>query len=74
LINIILNVSFLYRDLQNVTLIPISTDYDVYNNFKGKDILQIGFGNVNEITQKYNVGWDESFYRQINIPFKERWD
>jgi hypothetical protein len=72
--NNILNVSFLYRDLQNVTLVPISNDYDVYNNFKHKDILQIGFGNVNEITQKYNVGWDESFYKQINIPFKERWD
>jgi hypothetical protein len=55
-------------------LVPISNDYDVYNNFKHKDILQIGFGNVNEITQKYNVGWDESFYKQINIPFKERWD
>ena len=72
--NNLLNVSFLYRDLQNVTLIPISSDSEIYTNFNIQNLLRIGFENVSTITQKYNVGWDESFYLQINMPFKERWD
>lgn len=72
--NNVLNVSFLYRDLTNLILIPISNDNEVYQNITNENILRIGFENVGQIIQKFNVGWDESFYRQINMPFKERWD
>lgn len=65
------SVSFMYRDLKNLKVIPVQNETEISNY---KDILTIGHQNLNEIMLKHGCLWDESFYKQINIDFSERWN
>lgn len=63
------NVKFMYRDLDNLTIIR-GNDLDavnyITNNKLQNQYLRIGH------VKGYN--FDESFYRQVNIDFEKRWD
>lgn len=67
------NVKFMFRDLENLSLISANDDeaveYIQKNNLQSK-YLRIGHENLDLI--KYN--FDESFYQQVNINFHERWN
>jgi hypothetical protein len=66
-----ISVEFMYRDLTNLSFI-VGDDSFVKkfiseNNIEGKDLIICGF------TWLTNCSWDEVFYYQHNIDFKERW-
>ena len=63
----------MFNDLDNIELITVDNDDEVYKNISPKKILRVGFENLPKIINKYNCGWDESFYIQCDIDFKERW-
>jgi hypothetical protein len=69
----ILNVSFMFKDLFNLNILPINTDEDVYRNYN-HNVLRIGFEHLNNLIQKHSIGWDEAFYKQLEITFNDRWD
>lgn len=69
-----LNISFMFKDLSNVKIIVIENDNDVYLRYGKEQILRIGFENMRQIMNTFSVGWDEAFYRQVNIPFSLRWE
>jgi len=69
-----LNVSYMFRDLFNVNIIIIENDNDVYLKYNNKKILRIGFENLTRLMETYSIGWDECFYKQLEIPFNLRWD
>ena len=66
------NVSFMYRDLDNLTVIEAddsdSVNYIISNELQS-DYLRVGHENM--IRGYY---FDESFYRQVNIDFEKRWN
>jgi hypothetical protein len=72
--NNLINVSFMYRDSNKINLIPIHDDFDIYENYKNYEILQIGFSNLGRLMGHFNIGWDEAFYKQLDIDFTKRWD
>lgn len=66
------NVSFMYRDLDNLTVIKAddldAVNYIINNNLQNC-YLRVGHENM---VKGYN--FDEAFYQQVNIDFKQRWD
>ena len=66
------NVSFMYRDLDNLTVIEaddsVAVNYIISNELQ-KYYLRVGHENM---VRGYN--FDESFYQQVNIDFQKRWD
>lgn len=66
------NVSFMYRDLDNLTVIEaddsVAVNYIISNELQ-KYYLRVGHENM---VRGYN--FDESFYRQVDIDFENRWD
>ena len=67
----------MFRDLKNLFIIEIPGRYNdnyIFKNYNDVPLLRIGFNNVPPISEKYNCGWDEAFYRQLGIPFNLRWD
>jgi hypothetical protein len=69
----VISVSYMYRDIKNLSILPIDSDNDVLD-YKHEDIIYIGHQNLHEIMLKHRCQWDEAFYKQVNIDFKERWD
>lgn len=67
------SVSFMYRDLNNLKVIPIIDDSTIIE-YKDKEIMLIGHGNLPIVIQQHGCLWDESFYKQMNIDFSERWN
>lgn len=80
------SIKFMYRDLSNLTVIPLD-DYNPYTFQTGrndnnpiekfirennieKDVLRIGFGYLKD----WNNRFDEKFYEQMQIPFRKRWE
>ena len=66
-----ISVEFMYRDLTNLSFIvgddSFVNKFISENNIEGKDLIICGF------TWLANCSWDEVFYYQHNIDFKERW-
>lgn len=67
-----LSVKSMFSDIIELNVISVENDETVTNFVKGKKIylLKIGFENLNLHDYKF----DESFYKQVNIPFTERWN
>lgn len=67
-----ISVEFMYRDLTNLSFIvgddSFVNKFISENNIEGKDLIICGF------TWLANCSWDEVFYYQHNIDFKERWE
>jgi|688.fasta_scaffold319632_2 hypothetical protein len=65
------NVKYMYRDDENIIVLPIGEDSDVLNyiqvNKLEKDIIKIGFGHMG-----IGSSFDESFYTGVNLPFEYR--
>ena len=67
------SVEFMYRDLNNLSIISLPTDSDVINFLQSKnmnDVIIVGFDNM------YSSGsenFDASFYNQFRIDFEVRW-
>jgi len=66
-----ISVEFMYRDLTNLSFIA-GDDYFVNrfiseNNIQNNDLIICGF------SSGFNCTWDEAFYAQHKIDFKERW-
>jgi hypothetical protein len=59
------NVKYMYRDDENIIVLPIGEDSDVLNyiqvNKLEKDIIKIGFGHMG-----IGSSFDESFYTGVN--------
>lgn len=71
------SISSMFKDLDNLTIIPIPGHYNdsyIFENYKNFRVIRIGFENVGSICNKYRCSWDESFYRQFDVPFSARWD
>ena len=72
----ILNIQDLFKDLENVKLVPILDDRDMikycdYLDKNSNDILRIGiFGD--SFMKNCNT-FDESFYNQVSIDYFYRW-
>jgi hypothetical protein len=66
-----ISVEFMYKDLTNLSFIvgddSFVNKFISENNIEGKDLIICGF------TWLANCSWDEVFYYQHNIDFKERW-
>lgn len=71
------NVKRMYVDLQNkIELIPFENDQQIVNfvnKEKIENFLSVGHQSLKNIM---NLGykWDEAFYVQVGISFKERWE
>lgn len=65
------NVDYMYRDDENIIVLPIGEDSDVLNYIKinkiQQDVIKVGF-------EKMGIGssFDEAFYTGQNIPFDYR--
>lgn len=66
-------ISFMYRDLNNLELISVNDDNDVYKKISYEKVYRLGFENLPIIINKHKCGWDEAFYIQSQIPFEQRW-
>lgn len=66
------SVSFMYRDLNNLSFMKVLDSSCQNFPFERDDkIIKINLENFNE---NQGVLWDEFFYKQHNIDFKNRWD
>jgi hypothetical protein len=68
-------VSFMIRDLDNITIKGVSDDFEVnkfllVNAIKNDSIIKIGFCQIPLPGAK---DFDDTFYIQHNIPFEKRW-
>jgi hypothetical protein len=59
-------VERMYCDLKNTTVLSVKNDNDVYHNISSDmKVLRVGFEHMD-----YSVNFDESFYKQLNIPLE----
>jgi len=65
------NVEFMYRDEPSIKLIPVTDDQDVDEY---RDVIRIGFEYSYMLMNQERISWDESFYKQLAVDFKIRWD
>ena len=67
------NVSYMYRDNENIKILSIGEDSDVNNYILEKQIssnvIKIGF---DKLSNYPNTKFDEAFYNISNIPFEYR--
>lgn len=66
------NVEFMFKDLKKLKLMPIDGDSNV-SDFHNENIISIGHQKLGTVMLENNCFWDEAFYKQMNIDFKERW-
>ena len=71
------NVKRMFEDLgDKLSLVCMKDDRDVKSYIQEKNIkdcLVVGHHHLGNI-MKQGYTWDESFYKQLNIPFIERWN
>ena len=72
------NVSFLYRDLNNIKMIPGEMNFvDSFMKFSPNNNYLI-IGHTKDYFDKLNNGiyesFDKGFYDIVNIPFEEKWN
>ena len=72
------NVSFLYRDLNNIKMIPGEMNFvDSFMKFSPNNNYLI-IGHTKDYFDKLNNGiyesFDKGFYEIVNIPFEEKWN
>jgi|694.fasta_scaffold05902_15 hypothetical protein len=67
------SVEFMFKDLNNLTMVPIDGDHNV-SEFNSDNIIPIGHNKLGSTMNQFNCYWDEAFYRQMNINFTERWN
>jgi hypothetical protein len=72
------SVSFMYKDLHNLNLIPVKDDYAVVNYLKSNDIKDASitcYGGTPFGYYKHPLSkeFDDSFYLQNNLSFDKRW-
>lgn len=68
------NLQYMYRDLENLTLQPMGSDYEILTFIQNNniDVDKIGF---DKMGNHYHTGsFDEAFYKIANIPFSVRFD
>jgi hypothetical protein len=67
------NVEYMYRDDDNIIVLPIGEDFDVHNyinqNNLHSDLIIVGFDKLRFDNYKT---FDEAFYNTINLPFSFR--
>jgi len=68
------NVDYMYRDDENIEILPIGEDIDVnkyiMNNNIQKNVILVGFGELSKYMSMFT--FDESFYKIVNLPFEYR--
>ncbi len=73
-------VEFMYSDIPNLTILPVSNDGEAVRICnekymdKGEKTIKIGFEKMNQLLVSFNCKFDVAFYKQMNIPFEERWN
>lgn len=66
------SVRFMYRDLRNLSFMTVlDSSYQNFPVERGDKIIKINLENFEE---NEGILWDEFFYKQHNIDFKNRWD
>ena len=67
------NVKYMYRDDEDITVLPVGEDWDVnvyiFENKISKDVIKIGFDKLMNYPM---TKFDESFYKIAEIPFEYR--
>ena len=82
-INLLKNIKFMYRDLNNLTIIKIKDENEINNflesidlNKKNYQIIELGFDNffktISTKLRNKNFTTDMVFYKQLNIPYSDR--
>lgn len=71
------NVSYMYSDNENITVIPISSDseIDIYcmsNNINIENIIKVGFSELSNYLPQ--IKFDEAFYKIAGIEFSVRFE
>jgi hypothetical protein len=69
------NLKYMYRDDNNIIILPIGEDYDVNlyieNNGLQDKVIRVGF---DKLSSCGNQTFDECFYSTMNLDFKMRYD
>lgn len=75
------SVAFMFRDLKNLSIIPIERDQDAFrtifwNKFtfgkrRWNKVVEIGFENLNRTSGEQ---LEQQFYRAAGIPFEKKWE
>ena len=70
------SVEFMFRDLKNLKVINVKDDYEIPNILKLKpgSLIKIGHENLPFVKNFNKCTWDEAFYLQLGVEFKERWE
>lgn len=67
------SISFMYRDVGNLTTMPLEGDDAVrsyLNEKRPKNLISVGFDKLDIFSKRF----DQSFYDQFGVSFSERWD
>lgn len=70
------SVEFMFSDLKNLKVISVKDDYEIPNVLKLKpgNLIKIGHENLPFVKSFNKCTWDEAFYLQLGVEFKERWE
>jgi hypothetical protein len=67
------NVKYMYRDDEDITVLPIGEDWDVnayiFENKISNDVIEIG---LNKLLNYPMTKFDEAFYKTAELPFEYR--
>jgi hypothetical protein len=67
------NVEFMFKDLKNLTMVPVDGDHNV-SEFTSDNTIPIGHNSLGSTMNQFGCHWDEAFYKQMNVNFAERWN
>lgn len=69
------SVQFMYRDIPNLKIVSVKDDNEVLRILKQRPgkLIKVGHENLQIIKNFNKCTWDEAFYIQFGIDFKERW-
>jgi hypothetical protein len=69
------SVSFMYRDLYNLSFLIVDDEIDIINYIKNykSDIIKMDFDKHLKFLSE-GCCWDLAFYKEFGIDFKKRWD
>lgn len=67
------SVEYMLRDVPNIVIRPVEDDGEAM--MFEKDVWKFKTMHLGSFGANFNGGfWDESFYRQADVPFRARWD
>lgn len=68
------SVKFMYRDLDNLSFIDTYDDGFILEFIKSNNVSEDDFIRISLTGWSREITWDQNFYFQHGVDFKERWD